>query len=65
MKLNFKKLLKTLLGGVVDQVKDQAPSIIDRGRDELTKKATTEIARGADALKAKLERKSTPPPPVK
>lgn len=62
MAFNFKKLFKTLLGGAFDSVKEQVPSIIDKGRDELTKKATTEIARGADALKAKLDRKSEPPP---
>ena len=63
MAFNFKKLLKTIGSALFDNLKsqtqDQAGAIIDRAKDDLTAKATTEIAKGAEALKAKLDRKSS------
>ena len=48
MAFNFKKLLKTIGSALFDNLKsqtqDQAGAIIDRAKDDLTAKATTEIA---------------------
>ena len=58
MAFNFAKLLRTIGRALVGQLKQEAPAILDRAKDELTKKATTEIVSRAEALKAKLDRKS-------